>query len=76
MYASPISQQPPGFPMTYMQGSPLNNVGYHYPQSYPPSYATFGGYGYPMQGYGYGSKPLSGGFIQQPYAATTSIKSV
>jgi hypothetical protein len=82
MYASPSPspslKQQSAYPMTYIPNSPLNNMGYNYPQTFAPT-----GYQHPQayqpQGFGYAGKPLSAPNLQpqQPIiTGATGIKTI
>ena len=75
-FTTPQSNQ--AYPLTYMQNSPLNNLGYSYPQMFPSTGSGVpGGYGY-AQGLGYGYQPGAYQFDPRTagqFAGQTGIKS-
>jgi hypothetical protein len=81
MYASPspspLLKQQSAYPMTYIPNSPLNNIGYNYPQNFAPT--GYHSQAYQPQGIGYTGKPLSAPNLQPPkpiITGATGIKTI
>lgn len=78
MFAQPQMASP--YPMSYMQGSPLNSLGYNYAALSPPMQPGFAGYGMPMPAYGYGygyggARPMSRAGLSTSAAGIIGSKS-
>ena len=72
MQVPTIPQQPTPYPMTHLAGSPIANLGYHYPNQSPPAAGSFGNTGFPPSGYG----NLGQGSRQIPTGSFVGTKSV
>ena len=64
MQSPTISQKPSPYPMTHMAGSPIANLGYHYPMQSPPMPTALPNLGIPNSvygGYAQGSRQIPAG---------------
>lgn len=64
MQSPTIPQQPTPYPMTHMTGSPIANLGYHYPAQPSPLGASYAQQPIPTAAYSnypQGSAPIAGG---------------